>query len=95
MRGTPNRIVGCTSHRLAWTISMHSAKFTCVPAAALNQTVKTRSATWQSGRYDSDRSRGDGGGEVKPPPSTSSSTAYSTLPTVSITPLGGPVVPEV
>nr|BFE81208.1 hypothetical protein GCM10020093_038090 [Planobispora longispora] len=95
MRGTPNRIVGCTSRRLAWTVSMDSAKFTCTPAAALNQTVKARSATWHRGRYDSARSLSDGGGEAKPPPSTSRWIAYSTLPTVSITPLGGPVVPEV
>ncbi len=95
MRGTPNRIVGCTSRRLAWTVSMDSAKFTCTPAAALNQTVNARSATWHSGRYDRMRSRSDGGGEAKPPPSTRTRTANSTFATVSITPLGGPVVPEV
>ena len=38
---------------------------------------------------------GPGGGEVNPPPSTSVSIANSTLATVSIAPLGGPVVPEV
>ena len=50
MRGTPNRIVGCTSRRLTGTVSMDSAKLTCVPAAALNQVEKIRSATWASGR---------------------------------------------
>ena len=50
MRGTPNRIVGCTSRRLTGTVSIDSAKLTWVPAAALNQVVKIRSATWASGR---------------------------------------------
>jgi hypothetical protein len=40
-------------------------------------------------------SAGPGGGEQKPPPSTSVLMANSTLPTVSMAPLGGPVVPEV
>ena len=50
IRGTPNRIVGCTSRRLAGTVSMDSAKLTCVPAAALNQVEKIRSATCAKGR---------------------------------------------
>ena len=50
MRGTPNRIVGCTSRRLACTVSIDSAKCTWIPALAENQVVKIRSATWHSGR---------------------------------------------
>ena len=50
MRGTPNRMVGCTSRRLACTVSIDSAKCTWMPAQAENQVVKTRSATWHSGR---------------------------------------------
>jgi hypothetical protein len=95
MRGTPKRMVGWISRRLACTVAMDSAKLTCTPAPALNQVVKTRSATWHSGRYDSSRSSGPGGGDVNPPCSTSVRIAKSTLDTASITPLGGPVVPEV
>ena len=50
IRGTPNRIVGCTSRRLACTVSIDSAKCTWMPALAENQVVKIRSATWHSGR---------------------------------------------
>ena len=50
IRGTPNRIVGCTSRRFGCTVSIDSAKFTWTPAPALNQVVKMRSATWHSGR---------------------------------------------
>ena len=45
IRGTPNRIVGCTSRRFACTVSIDSAKCTCTPEAALNHVVKMRSAT--------------------------------------------------
>src|SRR5207302_4637127 len=71
MRGTPKRMVGCTSRRFAGTVSMDSAKCTWIPEAAENQVVKIRSATWHSGRYDRLTSEGDGGGEVNPPPSIS------------------------
>ncbi len=50
IRGTPKRIVGCTSRRFWGTVSIDSAKLTWVAAAALNQVVKIRSATWDSGR---------------------------------------------
>ena len=50
IRGTPNRMVGCTSRRFCGTVSMDSAKLTWVPAAALNQVLKIRSATCDSGR---------------------------------------------
>ncbi len=40
-------------------------------------------------------SSADGGGSVKPPPSTSTLMANSTLAPVSMAPFGGPVVPEV
>ena len=50
MRGTPNSTVGCTSRRLAGTVSIDSAKFTWVAAAALNHVLKIRSATCASGR---------------------------------------------
>ena len=50
IRGTANRIVGCTSRRFCGTVSIDSAKLTWVPAPALNQVVKKRSATWHSGR---------------------------------------------
>ncbi len=95
MRGTPNSTVGCTSTRLAGTVSIDSAKFTCVAAAALNHVLKMRSATWDSGRYDSSRSSGPGGGSVNAPSKTRILIAYSTFATVSIAPFGGPVVPEV
>src|SRR5215211_7329892 len=95
IRGTPKRIVGCTSRKFAATVSIDSAKLTCTPPAALNQTVKIRSATWQSGRYESVTSSGVGGGDVKPPRTTSTSMANSTFATVSMAPFGGPVVPEV
>jgi hypothetical protein len=50
IRGTPNRIVGWISRRLACTVSIDSAKLTCTPLAALNHVVKMRSATWHRGR---------------------------------------------
>ena len=50
IRGTPNRMVGWTSRRFCGTVSIDSAKLTWVPAAALNQVLKIRSATWHSGR---------------------------------------------
>ena len=50
IRGTPKRMVGCTSRRFCGTVSIDSAKLTWVPAAALNQVVKIRSATCESGR---------------------------------------------
>ncbi len=50
IRGTPNRMVGWTSRRFCWTVSIDSAKLTWTPTAALNQMVKMRSATWHSGR---------------------------------------------
>jgi hypothetical protein len=50
MRGTAKRIVGCTSRKLSWTVSIDSAKCTWMPALAENQVVKIRSATWHSGR---------------------------------------------
>jgi hypothetical protein len=95
IRGTPNRIVGWTSRRSWVTVAIDSPKWTVTPAPALNHTVKIRSATWHSGRYDSVMSCGPGGGEVNPPPWTRMSMANSTLATDSIAPLGGPVVPDV
>ena len=50
MRGTPKRIVGCTSRRFSCTVSIDSAKCTWIPAHAENQVVKIRSAMWHSGR---------------------------------------------
>ena len=87
--------MGWASCRFCATVSIDSAKFTRHPAARLNQTVKMRSAIWQRGRYESNTSRSVGGGEVKPPPSTSSWMANSTLRIVSMAPFGGPVVPDV
>ncbi len=50
IRGTAKKKVGCTSRRFCGTVSIDSAKLTWMPAAALFQVVKIRSATWHSGR---------------------------------------------
>ena len=94
MRGTAKNRVGWTSRRLSWTVSIDSAKWTWVPAAAFSHSVAIRSATWHSGRYDRVTSSGPGFSK-KPPSSTRTLMAKSMLATVSMAPLGGPVVPEV
>ena len=50
MRGTAKNSVGWTSLRLAWTVSIDSAKWTWAPDSAPTQVVAVRSATWHSGR---------------------------------------------
>ena len=43
IRGTPNRIVGCTSARFCWTVSIDSAKLSDGPLAAIVHVEKIRS----------------------------------------------------
>ena len=50
IRGTAKKRVGWTSRRLAWTVSIDSAKLSTVPSASMVQVEKIRSATWHNGR---------------------------------------------
>ena len=53
MRGTAKKSAGATSRMSEGTVSRLSAKFTVAPVLSGLNTVKVRSATWQSGRNDS------------------------------------------
>ena len=50
MRGTAKNSVGATSRTLSGTVSMLSAKLATAPDRSGSNTVKVRSAMWQSGR---------------------------------------------
>ena len=67
-----------------------------VPAPAMCQVEKIRSATWQSGKYVRMRSCGPGAPPLmRSPFNTMLSIAKAELAFVSIAPFGGPVVPDV
>ncbi len=90
MRGTPKNTVGRTSLRLSATLSIDSAKYTEAPLVIGMWMVPVCSAMCDSGRYDRLTSS-----SAPAPMVTSSCAVHARLPCDSITPLGGPVVPEV
>ena len=90
MRGTPKNIVGCTSLRFSGTFSIDSAKYTAEPTVIGPWMVKTCSAMCESGRYE--RLVSLDTLFVSP---RAISAVQARFSCESITPLGGPVVPDV
>ena len=90
MRGTPKITVGCTSRRFSGTFSIDSAKYTVAPLVAGMWIDTICSAMCDSGRYDRPESP-----SRAPPTSMSACAVHARFACESITPLGGPVVPDV
>ena len=90
IRGTPKNIVGRASLRLSASFSIDSAKNTVEPPVVGMWIVAICSAMCDSGRYDSEVSPSS-----SPLTSISARAVHARFSCDSITPFGGPVVPDV
>jgi hypothetical protein len=90
IRGTPKNTVGCTSFKLSATRSSDSAKYTAPPTEIGTWIENICSAICDSGRYDNIRSA-----LLIPPISRAEPAVHARFAWDSITPFGGPVVPDV
>ena len=90
MRGTPKNAVGRASLIASGTLSIASANHTVLPPVAGMCTVHICSAMCDSGKYETETSPSG-----RPARSTVRRDVHARFLCDSITPFGGPVVPDV